>query len=111
MRKRLVCLALGSVFALGLIASPAMAAEASANGNGKGKAVGKPAAGSVGNADDKRPAGQTCGDANSGYEGDRNHGVGRSNPAHTPDPCPVESSPAEELPPPDTYLGEPIQLM
>lgn len=58
---------------------------ASGNGNGNGKAVGKPCAGCVGNADDKNPKGQypNGSDHNAGYECDRNHGIGRTNPAHT----------------------------
>jgi len=57
----------------------------SLNGNGKGQATGKPAAGSVGKADNKNPKGQlpNGSDANAGYECDTNHGIGRSNPAHT----------------------------
>jgi hypothetical protein len=57
----------------------------SGNGNGGGEAVGKPCAGCVGKADNKNPPGQQPGgsDANAGYECDTNHGVGRSNPAHT----------------------------
>ncbi|HEX4733333.1 MAG TPA: hypothetical protein VH247_02880 [Thermoleophilaceae bacterium] len=57
----------------------------SGNGNGNGKATGKPCAGCVGNADDKNPKGQmpNGSDHNVGYECDRNHGIGRSNPAHT----------------------------
>jgi LPXTG cell wall anchor motif len=57
----------------------------SGNGNGGGKATGKPCAGCVGNADDKNPKGQypNGSDHNAGYECDRNHGIGRSNPAHT----------------------------
>jgi len=60
--------------------------SAALNGNGTGNAVGKPCAGCVGKADNKNPAGQAPsgpGDANAGYECDRNHGIGRSNPAHT----------------------------
>lgn len=55
------------------------------NGNGNGKATGKPCAGCVGKADNKNPPGQAPNgsDRNAGYECDRNHGVGRSNPAHT----------------------------
>jgi hypothetical protein len=55
------------------------------NGNGKGKARGKPCAGCVGKADNKNPHGQypNGSDHNAGYECDRNHGIGRSNPAHT----------------------------
>jgi hypothetical protein len=57
----------------------------SLNGNGGGEAVGKPCAGCVGKADNKNPQGQMPGgsDANKGYECDANHGIGRSNPAHT----------------------------
>jgi hypothetical protein len=57
----------------------------SGNGNGEGQAKGKPCAGCVGNADDKNPKGQASNgdDRNAGYECDRNHGVGRTNPAHT----------------------------
>jgi hypothetical protein len=57
----------------------------SMNGNGGGKAVGKPCAGCVGKADNKNPKGQMPGgsDHNKGYECDANHGIGRSNPAHT----------------------------
>jgi hypothetical protein len=57
----------------------------SLNGNGNGKALGKPCAGCVGKADNKNPAGQmpNGSDPNAGYECDRNHGIGRTNPAHT----------------------------
>jgi len=57
----------------------------SGNGNGKGKAVGKPCAGCVGKADNKNPKGQNPNgsDHNAGYECDRNHGIGQTNPAHT----------------------------
>ena len=57
----------------------------SLNGNGNGAALGKPCAGCVGKADNKNPAGQmpNGSDPNAGYECDRNHGIGRSNPAHT----------------------------
>jgi hypothetical protein len=57
----------------------------SGNGNGKGEAKGKPCAGCVGKADNKNPKGQAPdgSDHNAGYECDRNHGVGRTNPAHT----------------------------
>ncbi len=71
--------------------APASAAE-SMNGNGKGFAVGRPDAGSVGNADDKSPKGQAYGDKNKGYECDDNAGVGRSNPAHTPS-CEEDDTP------------------
>jgi len=57
----------------------------SGNGNGGGEAKGKPCAGCVGKADNKNPKAQKPRDAdrNAGYECDRNHGIGRSNPAHT----------------------------
>jgi len=63
----------------------------SANGNGGGQATGKPCAGCVGKADNKNPKGQLPGgsDHNAGYECDRNHGIGRGNPAHTGCPTPV----------------------
>ena len=59
--------------------------RASENGNGGGLAKGKPAAGTVGNADDKQPKGQLPGggDDNNGYECDGNSGIARANPAHT----------------------------
>jgi hypothetical protein len=65
----------------------------SMNGNGKGKAVGKPCAGCVGKADNKNPKGQmpNGSDRNAGYECDRNHGIGRTNPAHTG--CQAATSP------------------
>jgi hypothetical protein len=47
--------------------------------------AGRPANGSVGNADDKAPRGQSFGDHNKGYECDDNNGVGRGNPAHSAD--------------------------
>ena len=55
------------------------------NGNGNGLAVGKPDAGTVGNADDKQPPGQFPDgtDANNGYECDGNNGIAKENPAHT----------------------------
>ena len=57
----------------------------SLNGNGNGNAVGKPAAGTVGKADNKNPQGQMPNGSglNAGYECDTNHGIGRTNPAHT----------------------------
>ena len=57
----------------------------SGNGNGNGEAAGKPCAGCVGKADNKNPPGPAPGgsDRNAGYECDRNHGIGRTNPAHT----------------------------
>ena len=58
---------------------------ASLNGSGTGKATGKPCAGCVGKADNKYPSGQAPNgtDLNAGYECDTNHGIGRTNPAHT----------------------------
>ncbi|HEX5771435.1 MAG TPA: hypothetical protein VFY11_10750 [Nocardioidaceae bacterium] len=62
----------------------------SRNGLGDGEAVGRPAAGSVGRADNKNPPGQEPGpeDGNRGYEcdwpGERpNQGIAEGNPAHT----------------------------
>jgi hypothetical protein len=57
----------------------------SGNGNGNGQATGKPCAGCVGKADNKNPPGQLPGpsDKNAGYECDTNHGIARTNPAHT----------------------------
>jgi hypothetical protein len=42
-----------------------------------------PPDGSVGNADDRNPPGQSPGDPNRGYECDDQTGVGDGNPAHT----------------------------
>ena len=58
---------------------------ASGNGNGGGQSVGKPCAGCVGRADNKNPPGQfpNGSDLNNGYECDGNHGIARTNPAHT----------------------------
>jgi hypothetical protein len=82
----------------------------SLNGNGKGNAVGKPCAGCVGSADDKQPQGQLPGgnDPNAGYECDRNHGVGRTNPAHTR-PCasPTTTTAITTAPPPTTTAAPP----
>ena len=71
------------------------------NGNGSGKATGKPCAGCVGNADDKNPPGQAPNgsDHNKGYECDANHGVGKSNPAHTA--CSSSPTPPGPTPTPD----------
>jgi hypothetical protein len=58
----------------------------SANGNSSVKSTGRPLAGSVGNADNKNPHGQypnAATDGNNGYECDGNHGIARTNPAHT----------------------------
>src|SRR4051794_5463478 len=59
--------------------------QPSGNGNGNGNAYGKPCAGCVGNADDKNPKGQwpDGSDHNHGYECDLNHGIGKTNPAHS----------------------------
>jgi hypothetical protein len=88
----------------------------SMNGNGNGNATGKPCAGCVGAADNKNPPGQLPNgtDLNAGYECDTNHGIGRTNPAHTgcqavqPTP-PVPETPPEVTPPappkvPPTHL-------
>lgn len=86
----------------------------SLNGNGGGEAVGKPCAGCVGKADNKNPQGQMPGgsDANKGYECDANHGIGRSNPAHTgckPGETPPPTTPPSTLPknPPSTETDVP----
>ncbi|HZX97921.1 MAG TPA: hypothetical protein VFE92_00260, partial [Dermatophilaceae bacterium] len=105
-RIGLITTALGMVMAAGAV-SPAMAtgnggangqcpggpycqtdasySGPSLNGNGNGNAVHKPDAGAVGKADYKNPKGQkpNGSDLNAGYECDTNHGIGRSNPAHT----------------------------
>jgi LPXTG-motif cell wall-anchored protein len=73
----------------------------SGNGNGGGKAVGKPCAGCVGKADNKNPKGQMpdASDANAGYECDTNHGIARTNPAHTGCvPSTPECVPTPEVP-------------
>jgi hypothetical protein len=87
--------------------------SASGNGNGIGKAIGKPCAGCVGKADNKNPPGQMPdgSDPNAGYECDRNHGIGRTNPAHTgctsssgtttpPPPCEENCGGETSSPPP-----------
>jgi hypothetical protein len=78
----------------------------SMNGNGIGNATGKPCAGCVGAADNKNPPGQFPNgtDLNAGYECDTNHGIGRTNPAHTgcqavPPTPPVPETPPEVTPP------------
>src|SRR3954452_24959791 len=78
----------------------------SGNGNGGGKATGKPCAGCVGKADNKNPKGQypNGSDHNAGYECDRNHGIGRTNPAHTG--CKTPST--TQNPPPTCPNGQPI---
>jgi len=83
----------------------------SQNGNGDGKAIGKPCAGCVGKADNKNPPGQQPGgsDPNAGYECDTNHGVGKTNPAHTSckqappttTPPPPTTTPPDKTPPPE----------
>lgn len=100
---RVAVAAAGAVAVLGLAATPAFAAptgganqfcdaycpsgvgEPSGNGVGDGKAVGKPAAGTVGKADSKFPPGQSPdgSDNNKGYECDENEGIGKTNPAHS----------------------------
>jgi hypothetical protein len=81
----------------------------SLNGNGVGNAIGKPCAGCVGKADNKNPPGQypNGSDPNAGYECDRNHGIGRTNPAHTGcvsalTPTPVGVTPPSSTPPSST---------
>src|SRR3954449_398945 len=82
--------------------------SASGNGNGGGQAVGKPCAGCVGKADNKNPKGQmpNGSDNNAGYECDRNHGIARTNPAHTgctttPPPCDEATEDCDNPPPCD----------
>jgi hypothetical protein len=77
----------------------------SGNGNGNGQATGKPCAGCVGNADDKNPKGQmpNGSDHNAGYECDRNHGIGRTNPAHTG--CQTTTTVTPPPPPPNECPG------
>ncbi|MGH3713749.1 MAG: hypothetical protein ACRDT4_09870 [Micromonosporaceae bacterium] len=79
----------------------------SGNGNGGGNAVGKPCAGCVGKADNKNPPGQAPDgtDPNAGYECDRNHGIGRTNPAHTG--CRPAPPDGETPPPPGNGNGNP----
>ena len=83
----------------------------SANGEGQGGAIGRPAAGTVGKADNKNPPGQEPGpgDANAGYECDTNKGIAKGNPAHTvsmaappppPPPPPPQTPPPPPPPPP-----------
>ena len=60
----------------------------SLNDSDNGNDNGRPAAGAVGNADNKNPPGQMSNavagaDLNAGYECDRNQGIGQTNPAHT----------------------------
>ncbi|HET6167025.1 MAG TPA: LPXTG cell wall anchor domain-containing protein [Marmoricola sp.] len=66
--------------------------SASMNGNGGGLATGEPCAGCVGKADNKNPSGQmpNGSDPNAGYECDTNHGIARTNPAHTGCVTPTE---------------------
>lgn len=90
----------------------------SLNGGGNGFATGKPAAGSVGNADGKNPPGQRPwdkpgADKNKGYECDANHGIGKGNPAHsacvTPTPpVTVPETPTTPSTVPTQVLGEQI---
>lgn len=79
--------------------------SASMNGNGGGKAVGKPCAGCVGKADNKNPKGQmpNGSDHNSGYECDKNNGIGKTNPAHTG--CKPTTQPPTVTPPGVTPPG------
>jgi hypothetical protein len=72
----------------------------SENGNEGGNATCKPCAGCVGKADNKNPPGQQPGpqDHNNGYECDGNHGIAKTNPAHTGcvDPGDPECNPQTE---------------
>ncbi|MEY2513275.1 MAG: hypothetical protein QOJ89_633 [bacterium] len=71
------------------------------SGNGSENNNGKaPCAGCVGKADAKNPPGQmpNGGDANAGYECDRNQGVGKTNPAHSG--CTSGAAPPPPAPPP-----------
>ena len=65
--------------------NPSNVGAPSGHGQGKGNAYGKPAAGTVGNADAKNPPGQLPGpqDGNNGYECDGNSGIARGTPAHS----------------------------
>jgi hypothetical protein len=105
--RRFALAAAPALIATALVGGPAMAGGAntsgpydpsnvgvdSQNGNGGGKAVGRPAAGTVGNADTKNPKGQLEGprvDGNNGYECDPqgaddggNAGIAKGNPAHS----------------------------
>ena len=77
----------------------------SQNGNGGGKATGKPCAGCVGKADNKRPQGQlptAATDGNRGYECDDNKGIGKGNPAHTA--CTTQTRPPVPPPTPPTIV-------
>jgi hypothetical protein len=80
-RSVIVVAALG--LALSVVPSAAWANTDSAPG--QSGTAGRPGDGSVGNADDKAPPGQSVdgSDLNAGYECDTNHGVGQGNPAHT----------------------------
>ncbi|HEU4511499.1 MAG TPA: LPXTG cell wall anchor domain-containing protein [Nocardioidaceae bacterium] len=86
----------------------------SENGLGDGEAVGRPAAGSVGRADNKNPPGQEPGpeDGNRGYECDwpgsrPNQGIAEGNPAHTG--CVTEEKPPVKVTPPEQPVTPPEQ--
>jgi len=101
--RRSVGVAAGTLLLAGAFVAPAAAASSNSannpgpytstgvsgpsnNGNGNGNATGRPAAGSVGNADNKNPKGQlpsAAADKNKGYECDGNSGIARGNPAHS----------------------------
>jgi len=72
-------------------------------------ATGRPDAGSVGNADDKNPPGQSHNpeDNNSGYECDANSGVGVGNPAHTG--CTEQQNPTQVPGQPTQVPGQPTK--
>jgi hypothetical protein len=74
---------------LGLVVLLGMAVTSTA---GAAPSDHRPSDGSVGNADDKNPPGQSNGDKNHGYECDDNNGVGHGNPAHTRD-CDEQGNP------------------
>jgi hypothetical protein len=84
-RAAIIVAALG----LALSAVPSAAWADTESAPGQSQSTGQPCDGCVGNADDKTPPGQSVdgvldgSDLNAGYECDRNHGVGRGNPAHT----------------------------
>jgi len=82
------------------------------NGNGKGAAEAKPA-GTVGKADNKNPPGQmpNGSDHNKGFECDSNHGIGRSNPAHTGCNPPVVDLPVVNPPVVNPPVSGPPQIL
>lgn len=75
--------ALACFGAVALLSGFVATAVWAAPGDNNGKGNGPPAPGTVGNADDKAPPGQSQGDKNRGYECDDNQGIGKGNPAHS----------------------------